>query len=154
GVHGANGLAGNWLAEALVFGERAGRAAVPVEPRSAKGIEAQLEDERRRIAALVNRSASPGRAGAIRNELGRVMRRHIGPLRDAAGLREAEKKVREVPARSREAGITNKGARYNYELVAFLDLESLLPVGRVIAATAAFRAESRGAHHRQDHPAR
>lgn len=154
GVHGANGLGGNWLVEALVFGERAGRAAVPGEPRSAKGIEAQLEDERRRMAALVNRSARPERAGAIRSELGRVMRRHVGPLRDAAGLEEAANKVRELSARYRQAGITNKGARYNYELAAFLELESLLTVGGVIAATAAFREESRGAHHRQDRPAR
>src|SRR5438876_7191983 len=34
GVHGANGLGGNWLLEALVFGERAGLAAAQKEPRS------------------------------------------------------------------------------------------------------------------------
>src|SRR5713226_8587237 len=38
GVHGANGLAGNWLLAALVFAERAGLAAAQKEPRSAKGI--------------------------------------------------------------------------------------------------------------------
>lgn len=154
GVHGANGLGGNWLLEALVFGERAGRAAAQPEPRSPKGIDAQLEDERRRIAGIVDRPAGAERTGAIRGELGRLMRRHGGPLRDAAGLQEAASKVSELSARYRQVGITNKGQRYNYELAAFLELESLLTVGGVIAAAAGFREESRGAHHRQDRPAR
>ena len=154
GVHGANGLGGNWLLEALVFAERAGLAAAQKEPRSAKGIEAQLEDERRRIAGLGDRPAGAERAGAIRSELGRLMRRHVGPLRDASGLKEAANKVSELSAQYRQVGITNKGQRYNYELAAFLELESLLTVGGVIVATAGFRDESRGAHHRQDRPTR
>jgi len=48
----------------------------------------------------------------------------------------------------------NKGQRYNYELAAFLELESLLTVGRIIVAAADFRDESRGAHYRQDRPTR
>src|SRR2546422_7161914 len=112
----SNGLGGNWLLEALVFGERAGLAAAQKEPRSAKGIEGQLEDERRRITALGERPARSERAGAIRSELGRLMRRHVGPLRDASGLKEAGNKISELSARYRRVGIMNKGQRYNYEL--------------------------------------
>lgn len=154
GVHGANGLGGNWLLEALVFGERAGGAAARQEPRSPRGLDAGLEEEGRRIATVVDRPAGPERAGAIRGELGRLLRRHVGPLRDAAGLKEAGHKVSELAARYRQLGITNKGRRYNYELVAFLELGSLLTVGEVTVAAAGFRDESRGAHHRQDRPAR
>ena len=82
------------------------------------------------------------------------MRRHVGPVRDASGLEEAAKKVSELSARYRQAGITNKGQRYNYELAAFLEVESLLTVGEVTVAAAGFREESRGAHVRQDRPAR
>src|SRR3989454_11625749 len=153
-VHGANGLGGNWLLEALVFGERAGLAAAQKEPPSAKGIEAQLEDERRRIAGLGDRPEGAERAGAIRSELGRLMRRHVGPLRDASGLKEAANKISELSARYRRVGVMNKGQRYNYELAAFLELESLLTVGGVIVAAAGFRDESRGAHRRQDRPTR
>jgi succinate dehydrogenase / fumarate reductase flavoprotein subunit len=152
-VHGANGLGGNWLLEALVFGERAGSAASQ-QARSATGLDAQLEDERRRIAAIVERPAGPERAGPIRSELGRVMRRCVGPLRDAPGLQEAATKIGELSARYRKAGITNKGRRYNYELAAFMELASLLSVGEVIVAAARFREESRGAHVRRDHPGR
>jgi len=154
GVHGANALGGNWLLEALVFGERAGLAAAQQAPGSARAVDAQLEDERRRIAEIVDRSAGPKRAGAIRSELGRLMRRHVGPLRDASGLQEAANEIQDLGARHRQAGITNKGRRYNYELIAFLEVESLLTVGGVIVAAAGFREESRGAHMRQDRPAR
>jgi succinate dehydrogenase flavoprotein subunit len=154
GVHGANGLAGNWLLEALVFGERAGRAAAQRAPQPAKGIDAQLEDERRRIASLVDRPAGSEKAGALRNELGRLMRRHVGPLRIASGLQEAANQIGELATRFRKVGIANKQRHYNYELVAFLELESLLTVGGVIVATAGFREESRGAHYRQDRPER
>src|SRR2546428_521884 len=100
------------------------------------------------------KETGPERAGAIRSELGRLMRRHVGPLRDASGLQEAANEIHDLGARHRRAGITNKGRRYNYELIAFLELESLLTVGGVIAAAAGFREESRGAHLRQDRPAR
>jgi fumarate reductase flavoprotein subunit len=154
GVHGANGLGGNWLVEAMVFGERAGVAAAQLAPRSARGTEAQLEDERRRITGRVDRPVGPDRAALIRSELGRLMRGHVGPLRNASGLSEAASKMRVLTERCAKVGITNKGQRYNYELVALLELESLLTVGEVIVSAAAFREESRGAHHRQDRPAR
>ena len=154
GVHGANALGGNWLLEALVFGERAGLAAVQQAPRAANAIDAQLEDERRRVAEIVGRPVGPERAGALRSELGRLMRRHVGPLRDASGLQEAANAIQDLGARHGRAGITNKGRRYNYELIAFLELASLLSVGGVLAAAAGFRGESRGAHFRQDRPAR
>src|SRR2546428_7376377 len=52
-VHGANGLGGNWLLEALVFGERAGLAAAQ-ESRSAQGLDARLVAARRRVTAFVD----------------------------------------------------------------------------------------------------
>jgi succinate dehydrogenase / fumarate reductase, flavoprotein subunit len=154
GVHGANGLGGNAMVEALVFGERTGLAAARRQPRSPQGIESQLEDERRRISRIADGPVGSERAGAIRVELGRLMRRHVGPLREASGLQEAANKVKDLSARYRQVGITNKGRRYNYELAAFLELESLLTVGGAIVGAAAWREESRGAHVRQDRPAR
>jgi len=154
GVHGANGLAGNWLLEALVFGERAGLAAAQRAPQPAKGVDARLDDERRRIGAIVDRPVGSEKAGAIRSDLGRLMRRHVGPVRTASGLRQAANELAELAARYQKAGIANKQQRFNYELVAFLELESLLTVGKVIVAAAEFREESRGAHYREDHSER
>ena len=137
-----------------MFGERAGLASAQRAPQSARGVDAQLEDERRRVAAIVGRPAGSEKAGAIRSELGRLMRREVGPVRTASGLKMAADQVVGLSERHRKVGIANKQQRYNYELAAFLELESLLTVGRVIAASAAFREESRGAHYRQDRPAR
>src|SRR5262249_7252609 len=119
-----------------------------------KSANAQLEDERRRIAVIVERSVGSEKAGAVRSELGRLMRRHVGPLRDAAGLKEAASKIGELAARYQKAGIGNKQQRYNYELAGFLEVGSLLTAADVIVAAAGFREESRGAHYRQDRPAR
>jgi succinate dehydrogenase / fumarate reductase flavoprotein subunit len=154
GVHGAGGLAGNWLAEALVFGERAGRAAAQPPARAVPSIDAALTEERNRISKVVEKPAGSEKAGSIRSELGRAMRRYVGPVRDASGLQEATEKVTELAVRYRQTGITNKGRRYNYELAAFLEVESLLTIGEVTVAAARFREESRGAHVRQDRPAR
>jgi succinate dehydrogenase/fumarate reductase flavoprotein subunit len=137
-----------------VFGERAGLAAALRAPQPAKSADAQLEDERRRIASIVERSMGTEKAGALRGELGRLMRQHVGPLRDAAGLKEATNKIAELGARYQKAGIGNKQQRYNYELAGFLEVGSLLTAGGAIVAAAGFRDESRGAHYRQDRSAR
>src|SRR5260370_33253707 len=138
----------------MVFGGRAGLAAAEQKARPGKGIDAQLEDERRRMTVIMDRPAGPEKAGTIRSELGRLMRRHVGPLREASGLQEAATKVGELSTRYQKVGVTNKGRRYNYELVAFLELESLLTIGGVIPAAATVREDSRGAHHRPARPPR
>jgi len=154
GVHGANGLGGNWLLEALVLGRRAGAAAAQQSPGVRKGVKHQLEDEKRRIAGIVARPKGSDSVGTIRSDLGRLMRQDVGLFREPAGLAEAEKKVRELSERYRRVGISDKGTRYNYDLVAFLELGSLLTVAEVIVAAARVRQETRGAHVRQDHPLR
>src|SRR5712691_9576614 len=62
GVHGASGLAGNWLVEALVFGERAGLAAAQRPARSVQGIDAKITEERNRIAKIVEKLAGSASA--------------------------------------------------------------------------------------------
>ncbi len=96
GIHGANGLGGNWLLEALVFGSRAGVAAAQQSPRLAKGVESPLADETRRIAGIVARPKGSDSIGTIRNELGRLMCQGVGLFREPARLAEAEKKIREL----------------------------------------------------------
>ncbi len=154
GVHGANGLGGDWLLEALIFGQRAGASAAERGQRLSRGVEIQLEEEKRRIAEIADRPASLERAGTIRVKLGQTMRQYVGILRDASGLEQAANTLQELRARSQRAGTTNRGKRYNYELVGSLELESLLTVAEVIAAAARAREESRGVHVRQDHPSR
>lgn len=156
GVHGANCLGGNSLLESLIFGRRAGEAAAQASSSAGlrKPMESQVEEERQRIAKIVARPTSADSVGKIRGELGRLMRQQVGLFRDAAGLAEAATKVKEVSERYQRVGITGKGKRFNYDLVAFLELGSLLTVAEVMVAAAQARQESRGAHIRPDYPSR
>lgn len=82
------------------------------------------------------------------------MRQQVGLFRDASGLEAAASGLRQFRHRYERIGITSKGKRYNYDLVALLELGSVLTVSEVIVAAAQARRESRGAHYRQDHPER
>jgi L-aspartate oxidase len=68
------------------------------------------------------------------------MSRWVGPLRDAAGLRSAERACEEAPSAS--------------SLTSLADLEAtnLATVSRLIVRAATVREESRGSHRRLDHP--
>jgi aspartate oxidase len=74
----------------------------------------------------------------------------VGVLRDAAGLERAASELASIDAEAQAAGSADgagaAGRRALYEI------RSLATVGRAVAAAAADREESRGAHHRLDHP--
>ncbi len=133
GVHGANRLASNSLLEGLVFGHRLARAlAVAVRDPMAsvprlRGNEIQPVD--RDLPSGENAAA----VEAIRSE----MWTRVGLLRDAPGLARARKEIDRV----RTALGPGSSEAHNMALVAGL-----------VAAAAEARPESRGAHHRVDHP--
>ncbi|MFQ5349272.1 MAG: FAD-binding protein, partial [Thermoanaerobaculia bacterium] len=128
GVHGANRLASNSLLEALVFGARVARDLADRELRPASRGELRLS-----AGGDVDRALAEG----LTRELRSVMWRHVGLVRDAAGLRLAGRRLaaieRRLPAGSSE-------------------LHNLLLVGRLVACAALGRRESRGAHYRRDFP--
>ncbi len=128
GLHGANRLASNSVPEALVFGERIGRAlaagvARPVRAPVVRAHDAGLPDPDRRA------------------EQGAAMSRWVGVLREADGLRRAAATLASIGAGS--AGTPGRAA---YELANLHAIATAI----VVAATA--RTESRGGHRRRDHP--
>ena len=147
GVHGANRLASNSLLEGLVFGHRAGRAIAAgrlgPEPTGAlRGV--PLEP----VAVTVDAAApSPGSAGAstdeLRARLQQTMTVHAGVLRDEAGLKQADADLREIAAAT---------ATLPSDTPAVHELRALIATGLALVAAAAERTESRGCHHRLDHP--
>ncbi|WP_422747396.1 L-aspartate oxidase [Mycobacterium sp. WMMD1722] len=125
GMHGANRLASNSLLEGLVVGERAGRAAA-----------AHAQDAGPSRARPVDPSRRPTLARA---DLQNAMSRHASVVRDAAGLRALTGLLEAAPRR-------NVATRRDVEDAA------LTVTAQAVAAAAAHRTESRGAHHRADHP--
>jgi L-aspartate oxidase len=125
GMHGANRLASNSLLEGLVVGGRAGREAAEHSARADTGHLAQIE--------------SRDRITLPRNELQYSMTRYASVERDAAGLR----KLTAVLASSTDRPLRDRAS--------FEDA-ALTVAAEAVAVAAADRAESRGCHHRSDHP--
>ncbi|HKI98968.1 MAG TPA: FAD-binding protein [bacterium] len=153
GVHGANRLGGNGVAESTVFGGLAGDViaqsltelpAVPVD-----GVE---------VEAAIGRCTAPFARGEappvypLRERLRELMWVKAGLVRDAAQLAEAAQGLAELRAAWREAGVPG-GRAYNLAWMDWLNLENWLDVSEAIVAGAAARTESRGSHYRSDHPA-
>jgi succinate dehydrogenase / fumarate reductase flavoprotein subunit len=151
GANGANRLSGNAITEALVFGRRAGRSAA----ERAAGIAAQpfRRETARTALDLVAASGAddgPNTAEMIAT-LQATMADDVGPLRDAARLRRALARIEELTVALGERPF---GAPTAFDLrrLEWFDLRNMLLVGRVVAATALAREESRGAHQREDFP--
>lgn len=152
GVHGANRLGGNGVAESTVFGARVGEVAAQwikdadlVGPRQAQ-IEAATNEADRFLAQ--SRGESPF---ALREELGRIMWERAGIVRDGGGL---ERALEEIAAlKERAVGIAAPGGRaFNPGWQQALDMRNLLAASELICRSALKREDSRGAHYRGDFP--
>ena len=78
----------------------------------------------------------------------------VGILRTAAGLERALATLGDLQAALAGTGVADTERAYNVSWHDWLNLGSLIAVSRVIASAALARADSRGAHFREDFPAR
>ena len=78
----------------------------------------------------------------------------VSVFRTKNGLTEALDKVRELKQRCRDVSIQDKGSCFNRDLLDAIELGHMLELAEVIVMGAIFREESRGAHSREDFPAR
>lgn len=146
GVHGANRMAGNSLAQSCVFGHRAARAVVADLPRLLGGAGGQ-DPERPPPPTLAKAGAAD--LPAVRTELREAMTAGAGPIRTAASL-DAAAKALDAAA---DALVFEPAAPGTRPESAALELAHLVAAGRLIVASANLRSESRGVHWRGDAPA-
>src|SRR5215831_14252222 len=154
GVHGANRLGGNGVANSTVFGGLAGAAMAAQMNRATALPEpdaAAVERARGRAFAPLGRK--PGDLGAIRERLYDVMWNEVGILRGAEGLARGTAALDALARDLAGSGVADTDRRYNLTWMDRLNLENLILVSRVICAAASARADSRGAHFREDFPA-
>ncbi len=106
--------------------------------------------------ARLDRWEQPGseRVAAISDDLRRMMQTHAGVFRTDAVLREGLSKLDELEARLAHAGLQDTSRVFNTARVEALELDNLIGVARATLVSAINRTESRGAHTREDFPAR
>ena len=155
GVHGANRLGGNGVANSTVFGGIAGES---IAAWLSANAEFRVPDERALQSSITAHEAPfgapPGNLETIREALYDCMWNDVGILRTAGGLKRALADLDELDALLIETGVVDGDRTFNLTWHDWLNLKSLIAVSRVIATAALARADSRGAHFREDFPAR
>ena len=153
GVHGANRLGGNGVANSTVFGGIAGDVMGARTKRSG----ALPEPDKAAIDAAYERAFAPlqrkaGHLPEMRERLYSIMWNDVGILRDAQSLARAKAALDTLAADIADCGVADADRRYNLTWMDRLNLENLTLVSRAICAAADFRRDSRGAHFREDFP--
>ncbi|MCA9289943.1 MAG: fumarate reductase/succinate dehydrogenase flavoprotein subunit [Phycisphaerales bacterium] len=155
GLHGANRLGGNSLSDLLVFGKRAGEhAAAWAKDHDAGTVgEDQATDAMRACLAPLERDGNGENPHALQRHLQTMMQDHVGIVRNERDMTHAVEQLADF--RARAAVVAAPGSRqYNGGWHTCLDLPNLLTVSEAVARSALDRTESRGAHFREDHPAK
>ncbi len=152
GVHGANRLGGNGVAESTVFGARVGDAV-------ARSVGAQSHtdaaDGQVAAAKVAANACLERRQGenpwTLRDELRNLMWEKAGIARTGEKLTQALNELGEM--RRRAGNLASGGQRaFNLSWQQALDLKNLTLGAELIARSALLREESRGAHFREDFP--
>jgi fumarate reductase flavoprotein subunit len=156
GVHGANRLGGNGVANSTVFGGVAGDAIaawVAAHGGLREADRAQIEAAVARCERpFAQRAAAHGGLEAVREALYDLMWEKVGILRDAAGLRAASSGLDAIETELDASGLADDNRAFNLSWHDWMNLKSLIEVSRVIVRAAAVREDSRGAHYREDFP--
>jgi fumarate reductase flavoprotein subunit len=161
GVHGANRLGGNGVANSTVFGGIAGetmaqalRRRTPLRDPDADAIAASIHRAQAPLHAGAGETSDVADLEAIRERLFTTMWDDAGIVRDASGLSRAasvlsvlagELSRYRLPAAARSPA-------FNVTWHDWLNLSNLVDVSKVIVAAAKARENSRGAHFRADFP--
>ena len=152
-INGANRLGSNSLAECLVFGARAGKAAAeyaagakPPPPVMMQ----QVEDEIRRIDHMRRPDRGSERIADIREEMQSTMEDSAGIFRSGESLTKGVDQLAELQQRLERVQLRDETQVFNTELVAALELANMLDIAETILQSALQREESRGAHQRTD----
>ena len=151
GLHGANRLGGNSLAETVVFGRRAGEAAAgysasrDVQLRARRVVDAAGEE----LTSFIRHGREFARP--LQRALRDAMWETCGVVRDQAGLRRGLERVAELRELAREVDVRPTAEGYA-DLAHALDLRASLAAAEATLLGALARNESRGAHQRRDNP--
>ena len=150
GVHGANRLGGNALADTQVFGKIAGESASKAAKESElKTNEEMAEAEASRIEGLIKKGSI--KPDEFKNSIKKLMWEKVSIVRNEKDLNEALKRLQEMESELDELDVSDK-KQYNTDLVTALEVINMVEICILVVKSAILRRESRGAHYRSDFP--
>jgi succinate dehydrogenase/fumarate reductase flavoprotein subunit len=118
----------------------------PISPDPLRGAE-------EKITRLMNHKG-PEKIDPLRRRMQSIMMDYGSVFRNEEGLKKGIEEVRILKGRYQDAEIVNKGKGFHFELMEAIELGHQLDLSEVILFSALHRRESRGAHFREDFPAR
>lgn len=153
GVHGANRLGGNGVANSTVYGGIAGDVMAEFVTREGAFREPDMgAADAAAGASLRPFGAKPGGLYGLRERLDDLMWDKVGIDREAGDMKDALAELNDMTLELDATGIADTGREFNITWHDWLNLESLLLVSKSIAVAALAREDSRGAHYRSDFP--
>ena len=150
GVHGANRLGGNALADTQVFGKISGEsAAKAAKENELKTNEEQVKKEASRIEGLIKTGTI--KPQEFKNRIKSLMWEKVAIVRDEKTLNDALKELLEMQKELENLDVGSQ-KQYNTDLVTALEVINMVEICILVVKSAIIRRESRGAHFRSDFP--
>ncbi len=154
GVHGANRLGGNGIADSCVYGRLAGKALAKyldkgnrTVPETAPGL---IESLTAKYSEPFSRSSSNG-LYPLRDRLRELNWHKVGVARNGEDLQAAMNEIESISAEAQKVRLEGVRA-FNMLWNNFIDFLNMVDVSRMVASAALLREETRGAHFRKDFP--
>jgi fumarate reductase flavoprotein subunit len=152
GVHGANRLGGNGVANSTVFGGIAGDVMakwVTCQSLAPYDVSEVITSIQAHEAPLLK---IPGDIESIRDQLAECMWTDVGISRTKESLLRAQVKLDELDQLLSQMGVGDFDRAYNLTWQDWMNLRNLILVSKSVTEAAIARENSRGAHYREDFP--